>query len=369
MQIPFLDLKTNYESIADEIRAAVDRTLASGWYILGSEVDSFETAYAGYCGVKHCIGVGNGLDALHLILRGYDIGAGDEVIIPANTYIATALAVSYAGATPVLVEPVDATCNLDPEKIEAAITPRTRAILPVHLYGEPAEMGRINDIARRHGLKVIEDNAQAQGGTQGGIRTGGLGDAAGTSFYPGKNLGAYGDAGAITTNDDAFAERVRRLRNYGQRVKYYNDEQGYNSRLDELQAAILKVKLNHLDRWTARRREIAADYTRLLADIPGLRLPEHPADIEPVYHLYVIRHAHRDRLQKYLAERGVGTLIHYPLPLYLQKAYADLGIPAGAFPISEAMAREVLSLPIYPEMTLEMIATVVGAVREFCEGE
>ncbi len=366
MQIPFLDMKAPYRELQEELDAAYRRVMESGWYILGEEVEAFEAEYAAYCGVRHCVGVGNGLEALHLVLRAWGIEPGDEVIAPANTYIATWLAVSYAGATPVPVEPDGATYNLDPKRVEAAITPRTRAILPVHLYGQPAEMGPLMEIAGRYGLRVLEDAAQAQGARSQGRRTGGLGHAAGFSFYPGKNLGAYGDAGAVTTNDEATAERVRLLRNYGSRVKYRNETAGFNSRLDPMQAAFLRVRLVHLDEWNGRRRRIAARYNELLAGAPGLALPAVPEWAEPVWHVYVVRHARRDALQAALAAAGVGTLIHYPIPPHLSGAYAAAGWQAGDFPLSEALAETALSLPIGPHMTVEQVETVCDVVRRFC---
>jgi dTDP-4-amino-4,6-dideoxygalactose transaminase len=363
MMIPFADLKENYRSIKAEIDEVVHRTLESGWFILGKEVEAFEAEFATYCGVKHCIGVGNGLEALHLILRGYEIGLGDEVIIPANTYIATALAVSYAGAIPVLVDADESTYNIDVTKVESAITSRTKAIMPVHLYGQPADMDPICALAQKHDLKVIEDNAQAHGAMYKGKRTGGLGDAAGVSFYPSKNLGAYGDGGAILTNDDALARKIRMLRNYGQSSRYSNDYKGFNSRLDELQAAVLRVKLRHLDHWSERRRALAKVYRELLAGIPKLELPHELSGTQHVYHLFVIRHPRRDALQAHLQKNEIGTLIHYPVPLYLQKAYADLKMPPGSFPVSERLAREVLSLPLYPEMPDGMVARVASWLR------
>src|SRR5712692_11762568 len=311
-EVPFLDVGQTYFEIKDELDAAYQRVMNSGWYILGEEVNAFENEFAAYCGVKHCVGVGNGLEALQLILRGYGIGTGDEVIAPANTYIATWLAVSNAGAKVVPVEPVEGTYNLDPTRIEAAITPRTKAILPVHLYGQPADMDPINDIARRHGLKVIEDAAQAHGARYRDRRVGSLGDAAGWSFYPTKNLGAYGDAGAVTTDDGELADRVRLLRNYGSKSKYYNEEKGINSRLDELQAALLRVRLKHLDEWNSRRARVAAKYTEALSET-DLMLPGVCEGADPVWHLFVVRSAHRDELQKHLRSAGVTTLVHYPV--------------------------------------------------------
>lgn len=345
MKVPFLDLKAGYLELKDELDAASQRVLESGWYILGEEVESFEREFAEYCGVRNCIGVGNGLEALHLILRGYSIGAGDEVIVPANTYIATWLAVSYADAMPVPVEPNPQTFNLAPENIESAITERTKAILPVHLYGQPADMDAINEIARKYNLKVIEDAAQAQGARYKGKRAGALGNAAGFSFYPGKNLGAFGDAGAVTTDDDSLADQIRLLRNYGSRAKYYNEAKGYNSRLDPLQAAFLRVKLKRLDEWNGRRTRIAENYLERLSEIPDLILPFVPEWVEPAWHLFVVRHGDRDRLQNFLNSENVGTLIHYPVPPHLSDAYHD-EFPAASYPLTEESAQTVLSLPI-----------------------
>ena len=365
--IPFLDMKSPYEELRDEMDAAYRRVMESGWYILGEETERFERDFARYCGVKHCIGLGNGLEALHLILRAYEIGEGDEVIVPANTYIATWLAITYAGAHPVPVEPVEATYNLDPARMESAITPRTRAILLVHLYGQPADMDSIREVATRHGLRVIEDAAQAHGATYRGRQAGSLADAAGWSFYPGKNLGAMGDAGAVTTDDDQLADRVRVLRNYGSRVKYINEVKGFNSRLDPLQAAFLGVKLNHLDEWNARRKVLAGRYMEALADVPGLTLPHVPEWAEPSWHVFVVRHPERDALQKHLAAQGIGTLIHYPIPPHLSDAYREAGYKPGDFPITEAIHRTVLSLPMGPHLIGDQLERVVEAIRSFCK--
>lgn len=363
MNVPFLELKPTYEELRSEFDAAYHRVMDSGYYLLGKELEAFEAEFAAYCGAKHCICVGNGLDALHIILRAYDIGEGDEVIVPANTFIATWLAVSYAGATPVGVEPDTKTCNLDPAKIEAVITPRTKAIMPVHLYGQPADMTPINAIAKNHGLKVIEDSAQAQGARYNGTRTGVLGDAAAHSFYPGKNLGAFSDAGAVTTNDDKLADLVRTLRNYGSKKKYFHDFKGFNSRVDEIQAAFLRVKLKKLDEWNARRQAIAKRYLTELASVKSVTLPFVPTWTEPVWHLFVIRHAQRDALQQRLASEGVGTLIHYPVPAHLAGAYQDLGGKVGDFPISEAAANSVLSLPIGPHLSSAQVDKVIAAIK------
>ncbi|MBB3117530.1 DegT/DnrJ/EryC1/StrS family aminotransferase [Pseudoduganella violacea] len=363
MSVPFLDLKAINLSQQAELEAALQRVLHSGWYILGQEVENFERRFAAYCGVQHGIGVANGLDAIMLILRAYGIGPGDEVIVPSNTFIATWLAVSQCGATPIPVEPVEATYNIDPARIEAAITPRTKAIVAVHLYGQPADMPAITAIARKHKLKVVEDAAQAHGALCHGKRSGQLGDAAAFSFYPGKNLGALGDAGGIVTDDAALAELLRTYRNYGSQKKYHNLVQGFNSRLDEMQAAVLNVKLDALDEGNALRRAQAARYSELLAGIPGLVLPHVPAWAEPVWHLYVVRHARRDLLAQRLAEQGIGTIVHYPIAPHLQQAYAELGYKEGDFPIAEAIHREVLSLPVGPHLGMEQVDAVAAAVR------
>lgn len=365
MNIPFLDLRAAYLELQAEIDAAIARSIDSGWYILGAEVEAFEADWAAYCEAHHAVAVGNGLDALHLALLALGVGPGDEVIVPSNTYIATWLAVSQTGATPLPVEPDPRTCNLDPARIEAAITPRTKAILPVHLYGQPADLDAIISIARRHGLRVLEDGAQAHGARYKGKRLGAHGDAVAWSFYPGKNLGALGDGGAVTTNDPAIADRIRVLRNYGSRVKYENETRGFNSRLDPLQAAVLRVKLKALDDWNARRKRIAAMYLEAL-DAPSLTLPFVPDYADPVWHLFVVRHARREALQQGLSDAGIGTMIHYPIPPHRQQAYADLGIKAGTLPIAEAMAREVLSLPIGPHMKLDAALAVQSATREAC---
>lgn len=348
--IPFLDLKATYLELQPEIDAAIKRVLDSGWYILGEEVEAFEQEYAAYCEAKHCVGVANGLDALHLALLALGVGAGDEVIVPSNTYIATWLAVSQCGATPVPVEPDGATYNIDPARIEAAITPRTKVILPVHLYGQPANMDPILAIARKHGLKVLEDGAQAHGAKYKGKRLGAHGDVVAWSFYPGKNLGAYGDGGAITTDDPEVADRIHVLRNYGSQVKYVNDIRGFNSRLDPIQAAALRVKLKPLDAWNARRAAIASRYQIGLANI-GLALPFVPEWAEPAWHLYVVQHPQRDALQKKLGEAGIGSLIHYPIPPHLQGAYIDSGFSKGDLPIAERLHEQVLSLPMGPHLS------------------
>jgi dTDP-4-amino-4,6-dideoxygalactose transaminase len=362
MNIPFLDLGAAYRELQTDIDTAVARSLASGWYIGGPEVDAFEQEFAAYTQAQHCVGVANGLDALHLALRAMDVGPGDEVIVPSNTYIATWLAVSQCGATPVPVEPDARTFNIDPSLIEAAITPRTKVVLPVHLYGQPADMDPILAIARKHGLRVLEDGAQAHGARYKGWRLGTHGDAVTWSFYPGKNLGAMGDGGAVTTNDPKIADRIRVLRNYGSRVKYVNEVQGYNSRLDPLQAAILRVKLAHLDEWNSRRRVIAELYQTGFAG-SGLTLPHVPDWAEPVWHLYVVQHPQRDALHQALTDDGVGSLIHYPIPPHRQQAYAQAGFEKGAFPLAEHMAAQVLSLPIGPAMPESDVEQVIEAVK------
>lgn len=359
--IPFLDLRDVNRPYESGLREAFERVLASGWYITGKELEAFEGEFAAYCGAKYCIGVGNGLDALHLALRAWGIGPGDEVIVPSNTFIATWLAVTYVGATPVAVDPCADTCNLDPALIEAAITPRTRAIMPVHLYGQPAQMDPIIALAHKHNLKVLEDAAQAHGARYRGRHVGTLGDAAGFSFYPGKNLGALGDGGAVTTNDAELAQRLRMLRSYGSRVKYKHEVQGINSRLDELQAAFLRVKLKGLDADNTRRQQIATLY---LEGLQGSHydLPVVTAGALPVWHLFVIRCSQREALQKHLEARGIGTVIHYPTAPALQGAYPGHPSPS---PLAQQLHREVLSLPMSPTLIDDQIHEVVRALLDF----
>lgn len=366
MKIPFLDLGAAYRELKPQIDTAVARVLDSGWYILGPEVEAFEADWAAYCEARHAVSLANGLDALILALRALDVGPGDEVIVPSNTYIATWLAVSQVGATPVPVEPDPATANIDPERIAAAITPRTRVILPVHLYGQPADLDPIIALARAHGLAVVEDGAQAHGARYKGRRLGAHGDVVCWSFYPGKNLGALGDGGAITTDNSAIADRIAMLRNYGSRQKYVNEEPGVNSRLDPIQAAVLRAKLPYLDEWNARRGVIARHYDHALRE-SGLTLPHVPDWADPVWHLYVVRSPARDRLQLRLGEGGIGTLIHYPIPPHMQKAYADRGIAADALPLARQMADEVLSLPIGPQLSLTDAQAVASAVTTALE--
>lgn len=347
--VPFLDLGAAYRELKPEIDTAVMRVLDSGWYILGPEVEAFEEEWATYCGASHAVGVANGLDALVLALRALDVGPGDEVIVPSNTYIATWLAVSAVGATPVPVEPDPTTHNIDPSQIEAAITSATKVLLPVHLYGQPADMDPILALATKYGLRIVEDAAQAHGAYYKGCKIGTHGDIVCWSFYPGKNLGGLGDGGAVTTNRADLAEKIQMLRNYGSRVKYVNEVQGANSRLDPIQAAVLRVKLKHLDEWTHRRRTIAAVYHEGLRSAE-LVLPHVPDWSDPAWHLYVVRSHERDTLQKRLAVAGVNTLIHYPIPPHLQPAYSDYRIVPEALPLSRQLANEVLSLPIGPQL-------------------
>lgn len=359
-QIPFFDLGASYLTLQTDIDAAVSRVLASGWYIQGPEVTAFETAFARYCGAAHCVGVASGLDALVLALRALNIKAGDEVIVPSHTFIATWLAVSAVGAIPIPVEPDMQTYNLDPVGIEAAVTPKTRAIVVVHLYGQPVDLDPIIAIAKQHDLPLVEDAAQAHGASYKSRRIGAHGDVVCWSFYPSKNLGALGDGGAITTDRADIAERVRSLGNYGSRQKYVNDEQGVNSRLDPLQAAVLSVKLKHLDDWTQNRRHIALRYTD---ELRGVVTPDIPDWADPVWHLYVVRHPKRDALMAKLAEEGVQTLIHYPIAPHRQNAYTDLDYAKGAFPLAETLADELLSLPLGPQMPQEHQDQVIEKVN------
>lgn len=362
-RIPFLDLKPSYKELQDEIDAAYKKVMLSGWFVLGKEVEEFENEWANYCGVRYCVGVGNGLEALRLLLHAYGVGPGDEVIVPSNTYIATWLAVSYCGAVPIPVEPNEVSCNIDPAKIEASITTRTRAIMPVHLYGQCADMDPIMMVAEKYHLAVIEDSAQAHGALYKGRKSGSLGHAAGFSFYPGKNLGALGDAGAITTNDPAIADKIKVLRNYGSKIKYYNIYKGYNSRLDELQAAILRVKLARLEAWNTHRRTIANFYNTNLNKGINQLLPEEISWNSHTWHIYSLRVTSRDKLKTYLAENGIETLIHYPIPPHLSHAYAELGYKIGDYPIAEKIANSEISLPISPHMNLEDIGYIVNLIN------
>lgn len=365
MTVPFLDLKAAYLELRDDFLAAFERVMEVGQYILGPEVESFEREFAAYCGVKHCVAVGNGLDALSLALRACGVGPGQEVIVPGYTFIATWLAVSAVGAVPVAVDVEPDTGNLDPSRLEAAITPRTAAVMPVHLFGQPADMDAINAVAAAHGLKVIEDAAQAHGARYKGRQAGSLGDAAGFSFYPGKNLGAFGDGGAATTNDDDVAEQLRLLRNYGSRVKYQHDILGVNSRLDEMQAAFLRVRLRRLDEWNLRRAHGAAVYRDALGNLPGLSLPGARAGVEPAWHLFVVRHPRRNELQRYLTTAGITALIHYPTPPHRSTAYRN-GCWRGERPLgAERFAEQALSLPMGPHLSAEQLSQVCDALHLF----
>ncbi len=367
MKIPFLDISATYRELKSEIDQAIHDVLKKGMFILGENVKKFEEEFAKYCGVKYCVGVGNGMDALELLLRAYNIGPGDEVIIPANTYIATSLVVNLVGTTPILVEPEEATHNIDPAKIKKAITKKTKAIIAVHLYGQCANIKKIKAICKKYNLICIEDAAQAQGATHYEKRAGSLGDAAGFSFYPGKNLGAYGDAGAITTNDKKVAEYVRTARNYGSEKKYYNMIKGFNTRLDEIQAAVLRVKLKHLDEWNKRRQKIADFYLKNLnpQKNPNFFLPKVGEGNQHIWHLFVVRTKKRSLLIKTLDSHGIGWLIHYPLPLYKQKAYKELNNLSKKFPISNRLSEEVLSLPLGPHLSQTQTSTVCDVVNNF----
>ncbi|RIH87280.1 dTDP-3-amino-3,4,6-trideoxy-alpha-D-glucose transaminase [Calidithermus terrae] len=364
MKIPYFELQSAYQELKRELDEAVGRVVSSGWYILGSEVEAFEEEYAAYVEARHCVGLANGLDALYLALRAMGVGPGDEVIVPSNTYIATWLAVSYVGARPVPVEPEMLSYNMDPARVEAAITERTKAILPVHLYGQPADLDPLLEVARRHGLWLLEDAAQAHGARYKGKRVGAHGDVVAWSFYPNKNLGALGDGGAVTTDNPELADRIRVLRNYGSRVKYVNEVKGVNSRLDPIHAAAMRVKLAYLDEWNERRRALAAYYLEALRGT-GLTLPQTAPYAEHVWHIFAVLSPERDALQKHLAERGVGTLIHYPIPPHLQAAYRDLGYKQGDFPLSERIHAQELSLPLGPQLRREEAEYVVEAVRSF----
>lgn len=368
MNIPFVDLQTQYQGLKPDVDAAVLAVMQRGDFILGRAVAEFEKAFAEYCGAEYCVGVDSGYSALELIIRAYDIGPGDEVITAANTFIATTLAISNAGATPVLVDCDPKTYNLDANKIEAAITSRTKAIMPVHLYGQTADMDAILAIARKHNLYVFEDAAQASGARYKGRMAGSLGDAAAFSFYPGKNLGAYGDGGAVTTSDADIAEKIRLLRNIGQKVKYFHEVKGFNNRLDTMQAAVLGVKLPHLDGWNENRRRAAAAYAEQLADLPMVT-PTTADYAEHIFHLYVVRVENREPLMEYLKERGIATGLHYPIPIHLQPAYAELGYERGDFPVTEAYAETILSLPIFPELDEVKVAYVTNAIRDYFQSQ
>jgi len=361
MSVAFLDLKAAYAELKDELDAAYHRVMDSGYFILGPELEAFEGEFARYCDAEQCVGVGNGLDALQLILRAYGIQTGDEVIVPTNTFIATWLAVSACGAKPVPVEPAEHSYNLDPERVSRAITSKTKAIIAVHLYGQPAEMDALKTVARQYGLRVIEDAAQAHGARYRGRRAGTLGDAAAFSFYPGKNLGAFGDGGAVVTNDAELASTVRLLRNYGSEIKYRHETKGMNSRLDELQAAFLRARLACLDEWNGRRSRCAAAYAELMKQA-DVGLPVVADDIEPSWHLFVVRSKDREKLVTCMNDAGLAWQIHYPVPCHLQGAFSDMGFSRGDFPLTEKLAGEILSLPIGPHMTDEDVRRVADCI-------
>ena len=362
--IPVFDAAPGYRTLQAELDAAYQRVMAGGTYIFGAELEAFEAEFARACGASFCLGVANGLEALQLALLGFGVGPGDEVIVPAHTFIATWLAVSHCGARPVPVDVSESTFNIDASLISGAITPRTRAIVVVHLYGQPVDMHGILAIAEQYGLPVIEDASQAHGATYGGQRVGGLGAAAAFSFYPTKNLGAFGDGGAVVSSDASLIERVAGLRNYGSRTKYEHTVRGHNSRLDPLQAAFLRVKLGWLDRWNTRRREVAAAYTAGLRGCAAYRLPVVTNDVAHVWHQYVVRHPHRDSLREALAERGIGTALHYPIPPHRAPAYAGLGITDQMLPVTERLSGTVLSLPMGPYLTDDEVARVIDAARD-----
>ncbi len=362
--IPFLELKSQYASIKEEIDGAIQNTLNQGQFILGENAAAFEQEFAHYCGVKYCLGTNSGTSALFLALAALGIGQGDEVITTPFTFIATVLAITYTGAKPVLVDIDPKTYNIDISQIEGKITRRTKAIIPVHLYGQPADMEPITRLAQRYGLKVIEDACQAHGAEYKGKKTGSLGDCGCFSFYPTKNLGAYGDGGAVTTNNSEIAQKIASLRNYGQRDRYYHDTIGFNARLDEIQAAILRVKLGHLDSWSQKRRQNASFYHETLKDA-GVVLPREASYARHVYYLYVIRTKKRDELMRHLAKKGIQTLVHFPIPIHLQKAYQSLGYQRGDFPLAEMCADEVVSLPVYPEMKRGWLEMVAKAIMDF----
>jgi dTDP-4-amino-4,6-dideoxygalactose transaminase len=362
--IPYLDLKAQIKPLRAEIDAAIARTIDNCSFCLGPDTAQFEKDFAKYCGAEHAIGFNSGTSALHVAMLLLGVGQGDEVITTPFTFVATSWAISYVGAKPVYVDIDDATFNLDPKLIEKAITPRTKAVMPVHLYGQPFDLDPILDICRRHKLPLVEDSAQSHGAKYKGKTIGTFGEISCFSFYPGKNLGACGEGGALVTNNAEFAKRARALREHGSTVRYYHDEVGYNYRMEGIQGAVLGIKLKHLEKWTRERQRVARRYTELLADTP-LQLPHQAPFAESVWHLYVVRHARRDELRKFLDENGVGNAVHYPIPLHLQKCYADLGHKAGDFPVAEKAANQCLSLPVYPELTDEQIQRVVAVIKQF----
>lgn len=364
MKIPFLNLEPMHSQIRDEIVEGFKKIYDKNWFILGQSVDAFEQEFSKYCNTNHCISCGNGLDALSIILRGYDIGEGDEVIVPSNTFIATALAVSYVGAKVVFVEPNIQTFNININKIEVAITKKTKAIIAVHLYGRPAEVDKIKVLCKKYNIKLIEDAAQAHGAMYKGKKVGSFGDAAGFSFYPGKNLGALGDGGAIVTNDSILAQKVQAIRNYGSIIKYHNEYKGVNSRLDEIQAEFLRIKLKYLDTWNVDRKKSAKLYLEKINN-DKIILPCINSVEDSVWHVFPVRTEYRDELENYLKNKGIETLIHYPIPLHLQKAYKDLGYKAGDFPVAEAISKTVLSLPLWYGMKDDEINYVISVLNRW----
>lgn len=365
MQVPFVDLKAQYATIKTEVDQAILTVLENCNFILGREVEEFEKSFADFIGTKYALGVSTGLDALRMGLEALGIGSGDEVIIPANTFIATALAVSAVNARPVLVDIDPITYNIDPNLIEAAITPQTKAIMPVHLYGQAADMAEIMDIAKRHNLQIIEDACQSHGSQYNNRSTGTFGEIGCFSLYPGKNLGAYGDGGIVITENKDFADKIARLRNYGQKQKYYHSEKGVNNRLDTLQAAVLNVKLKYLKDWNSKRAHNASRYNHYLSTIEDIHTPQIALNRNHIFHLYVIRVKEREKLQKFLSEKGITTIVHYPIPIHMQEAYSDLGYKIGAFPITETVANEIVSLPMYPELSEEQIKYTSSMIAEF----
>lgn len=365
MTVPFLSFDAMNDAFKEEAKATFERFFDSKWYVLGEMTKQFELDYAAFNQTQFAIGISNGLDALQIALRVLGVGEGDEVIVPSNTYIATALAVSYVGATPIFVEPNPKTYNIDPQRISEAISPKTKAIMPVHLYGQSCEMDAIMSIAKKHGLWVIEDNAQAHGAAYNGKLTGSFGELNATSFYPSKNVGALGEAGAITCDNAELAQKVKAIRNYGSQQRYYNEIKGFNARIDELQAGLLSIKLKHIARWTAERQQIAAWYRTALADCQTVQLHQIAEGATHVYHLFVICHPQRDELQQFLQEKGIGTVIHYPIPPHLQQAYQDLGYKKGDFPIAEQIADTILSLPLFIGMSKTQVEYVANCIKEF----
>lgn len=364
IKVPFVSFKPMERELDEQLRSAFERVYTRSWYIGGIEDENFEKDFAQFCNVKYCVGTGNGLDALMLSLKALGVGSGDEVIVPSNTFIATALAVTYVGATPVFVEPNINTFNIDVNKIEEKITPKTKAIMPVHLYGQPCDMDKIMDIAKKHNLYVVEDSAQAHGALYKGKRVGSFGDAAGFSFYPGKNLGALGDAGAVVTNNNELAEKIRAFGNYGSDYKYHHIYKGNNSRLDEMQAAFLSIKLSCLDRMNEERRKIAKKYLDRI-DNPLVKLPVVEEFAQPVWHIFAVRCDKRNEFEKYLCDNGIGTNKHYPIPMHLQECYKDLGYQQGDFPIAEEISKTELSLPMFYGMSDEQVEYVITKINEF----